>query len=166
MYNHAPPAYDCPFCMIVRAIESERIYSTQADVVLRGPSVIALVSSHQWAGNEPNVLVMPNEHFENIYDLPVRYAAEIHATAQHIALALKAVYACDGVSTRQHNEPAGSQDVWHYHVHVTPRWQGDAFYSRTLQRQLMPGTERARHAERLRACLLAQDSSAMTSAQG
>ncbi len=67
-----------------------------------------------------------------------------------IALALKALYGCDGVSTRQHNEPAGSQDVWHYHLHVTPRYTADAFYSRTHQKQLMPIEERAAHAQRLR----------------
>ncbi len=156
MYNHAPPDYVCPFCLIIRGVQNERIHSVQADVVYRTPAVTALVSSHQWTGNEPNVLVIPNEHFENLYDLPARYAGEIHAVAQKIALALKAVYGCDGVSTRQHNEPAGSQDVWHYHLHVTPRWHGDAFYSRTAQRQLMPSEERARHAERLRACLTSE----------
>jgi histidine triad (HIT) family protein len=153
MYNHAPPDYVCPFCLVIRGVQNERIYSVQADVVYRTAIVTALVSAHQWTGNEPNVLVLPNEHFENIYDLPATYAGEIHAAAQKIALALKAIYGCDGVSTRQHNEPAGNQDVWHYHLHVTPRWRGDAFYSRTSQRQLMPSGERARHAERLRACL-------------
>ncbi len=153
MYNHAPPDYRCPFCRIVRGEWDERDYSSEADVVCRTAIVTALVSSHQWPGNEPNIIVVPNEHFENIYDLPVAYAGEIHAVAQQIALALKAVYGCAGVSTRQHNEPAGSQDVWHYHLHVTPRHLGDAFYSRIPQKRLMPAEERAGYAERLRAHL-------------
>ena len=33
------------------------------------------------------------------------------------------------MSTRQHNEPAGYQDVWHYHVHVFPRYAGDELYA-------------------------------------
>ena len=46
-----------------------------------------------------------------------------------MALTMKVVYSCDGISTRQHNEPAGNQDVWHYHLHVTPRYKDDVFYS-------------------------------------
>jgi diadenosine tetraphosphate (Ap4A) HIT family hydrolase len=43
------------------------------------------------------------------------------------ALALKTAFDCPGVSTRQHNEPAGNQDVWHLHVHVFPRFESDGF---------------------------------------
>jgi histidine triad (HIT) family protein len=68
--------------------------------------------------------------------------------ARMIALAFKEVYGCDGVSTRQHNEPAGNQDVWHYHLHVTPRYAGDQFYESC--REFMPADERARHAQRLK----------------
>ena len=68
-----------------------------------------------------------NEHFENIYDLPIHYALDIHRVARMTALALQRVYSCDGVSTRQHNEPAGNQDVWHYHVHVMPRYKDDQY---------------------------------------
>ena len=41
---------------------------------------------------------------------------------------MKGVLSCDGVSTRQHNEPAGNQDVWHFHQHVFPRYKGDELY--------------------------------------
>ncbi len=61
---------------------------------------------------------------------------------------MKAVYQCDGISTRQHNEPDGNQDVWHYHVHVTPRYHNDGFYMSV--RALMPIEERTKHAEKLR----------------
>jgi histidine triad (HIT) family protein len=72
----------------------------------------------------------------------------IHRVAKRLALAMKLAYGCDGVSTRQHNEPAGNQDVWHYHMHITPRYQNDHFYGSQPAR--MPVEERARHAERLR----------------
>jgi histidine triad (HIT) family protein len=153
MYNHAPPNYTCPFCRIVRSDQGADDFSSEADVVYRTATVTALVSSHQWPGNEPNIIVVPNEHYENIYDLPASRAGEICAAAQQIALALKTIYGCEGVSTRQHNEPAGSQEVWHYHLHVTPRHPGDAFYSRIPQKRLMPAEERAAHANRLRARL-------------
>ncbi len=68
--------------------------------------------------------------------------------AKHVAIALKAVHHCDGVSTRQHNEPAGNQEVWHYHLHVFPRFDGDQLYSSRQQLALLE--ERVRHAEMLR----------------
>ena len=38
---------------------------------------------------------------------------------------MKRADSCDGVSTRQHSEPAGQQEVWHDHLHVLPRFEGD-----------------------------------------
>lgn len=77
---------------------------------------------------------MPDQHFENMYELPKEYAGEIHQAAQLVAFAMKDTYRCDGITTRQHHEPAGSQDVWHYHLHVYPRYKQDLFYfTRGLQ---------------------------------
>jgi histidine triad (HIT) family protein len=73
---------------------------------------------------------------------------ELHRIARAVALTLKAVYDCDGISTRQHNEPAGGQDVWHYHVHVTPRFMDDDFYkSKGIE---FPEELRLQEANRLR----------------
>jgi histidine triad (HIT) family protein len=147
MYNHAPENYNCPFCLLVEGTKNEHVHSVQSDIIYHDQAVTAFISSHQWPNNHGNVIIVPNEHFENIYDLPIQYAQDIHHLARRLAIAMKAVYACDGISTRQHNEPAGSQDVWHYHLHVTPRYANDNYYS--TQRELMPIPERARHAEAL-----------------
>jgi histidine triad (HIT) family protein len=56
-------------------------------------------------------------------------ALDIGRLTRRIAIALKEAFACDGTSTRQHNEPAGNQhDMWHLHVHVFPRYEGDNLY--------------------------------------
>ena len=148
MYNHAPEGYVCPFCLVVQGIENKHISSVQSDIIYRDEAVTAFISSHQWPNNHGNTIVVPNEHFENIYDLPIRYAAGVHRVAKMIAVAMKAVYSCDGVSTRQHNEPSGNQDVWHYHLHVTPRYKDDQFYS--THREFMPTEKRARHSKGIR----------------
>lgn len=149
MHNHAPDGYICPFC---RLAQGERgVYSGESDVVYQDDAVTAFISSHQWPGNPGNVIVIPNEHFENIYDLPVALAAKVHELAKAVALAMKTAWQCDGVSTRQHNEPAGGQDVWHFHLHVTPRFEGDMLYERyASHRVLMPAHERAAYATPLR----------------
>jgi histidine triad (HIT) family protein len=148
MYNHAPENYVCPFCMLIQGIENKHVISVQSDIIYHDTSITAAISSHQRPNNPGNVIIMPNEHFENIYDLPVHYAVDIHRVARLVALAMKAVFNCEGISTRQHNEPAGNQDVWHYHMHVTPRYQDDQFYTAPWER--MPMEDRAVYANKLR----------------
>jgi len=153
MHNHAPENYLCPFCLLIQGMENEQTYSVQSDIVYHDDSVTAFIGSGQWKNNHGNTIIVPNEHFENIYDLPVRYAQAIHRVAKMLALTMKAVYSCDGVSTRQHNEPAGGQDVWHYHLHVAPRYQDDDYYA--TPREFMSISERAMHAEKIRKHLAA-----------
>lgn len=151
MYNHAPENYPCPFCLLIRGIKNQHVHSVQSDIIYHDDAVTVFVTSHQWENNHGNTVIVPNVHYENIYELPEHYAQDIHRLARKLALAMKAAYTCDGISTRQHNEPAGNQDVWHYHLHITPRYHGDGFY--TSGYALMPILERAKHAERLRAAL-------------
>lgn len=108
MYNHAPKDYICPFCLIAQGIESEHIYTKQDDIVYKNEFVTAFIGSGWWKNNKGHVIIIPNNHFENIYDLPDDISAEIHKLERKIAIALKEVYKCDGVSSRQHNEPCGN----------------------------------------------------------
>lgn len=147
--RHAPLGYVCPFCLLVAGVEDGRVLSRQADVVFRDDLTTAFVSSHQYPNNPGHVLVTPNAHFESLYELPDELGAAVHVTSRKVALAIKAAYGCDGVSTRQHNEPAGHQDVWHYHLHVFPRYAGDGLYGATSSLKIPD--ERAAYAARLRA---------------
>ena len=150
MYSHAPENYLCPFCLLIQGVENEHVYSVHSDIIYQDDLVTAFIGSHQWPRNHGNTIIVPNEHFENIFDLPNRYPLVIHGVAKTIALAMKRVYSCDGISTRQHNEPAGHQDVWHYHLHITPRYADDQLYTTYSEKEFMPVSERARHAEKLR----------------
>jgi histidine triad (HIT) family protein len=149
--SHEPPGYACPFCAIVAGNRSDRLTEPE-DVVERTPSTTAWISSRWWERNPGHVIVVPNEHVENMYALEQALAGSIHEAARRIALALRRVYGCEGVSTRQHNEPAGYQEVWHYHLHVFPRWPDDDLYG-SPWRDTTP-SERRPYADRLRAALL------------
>jgi histidine triad (HIT) family protein len=151
MHNHAPDDYACPFCTIAAGRFDS--LTQPGDLVLRTEHVTAFIAAHWWVANAGHVLVIPNAHYENLYDLPDEIGGQIHAAARRIAIALKQVYGCDGVSTRQHNEPAGNQDVWHYHLHVFPRYAGDELYLRTYEHRLTTPEERAPYAAKLRAAL-------------
>ena len=147
--HHAPEGYSCPFCLVVAGVEAPNRKTRQRDVVLRRGQAVAFVASRWWPNNRGHVLVVPTTHYENIFDLPPELAVDIQRAAQTVAFAMKAVYRCDGVSTRQHSEPAGQQDVWHYHLHVYPRYRNDNLYL-TLGTDSDPD-ERAEYAARLAA---------------
>ena len=114
-------------------------------------AVTVFIPLHKWPNNPGHVVIIPNEHYENIYDLPLYLATKINECARAVALAMKATYVCDGISTRQHNEPDGGQDVWHYPLHVFPRYKGDLFYS--TPRELTTADERDACARKLGAQL-------------
>ena len=147
-YFHAPDPYDCPFCRVVSGVERLNHGTKQRDIVYQNEHVTAFIASKWWPNNKGHVLVIPNLHFENIFDLSSDYAREIHHAAQLTALGMKATYGCSGISTRQHNEPDGNQDVWHYHLHVYPRYPCDNLYQ-TRGYPTVPA-ERIPYAERLR----------------
>jgi histidine triad (HIT) family protein len=151
--THAPPGYDCPFCRIVAGADLSGVETRPEDVVLRAPAATAFVASRWWPRNPGHVLVVPNAHHENLYGLPDEDGAAVHALVRRVAIALRASYGCQGTSTRQHNEPAGQQDVWHYHVHVFPRYPGDDLYLVPRPHTPAPPEERRRYAGILRAAL-------------
>lgn len=149
--SHAPATYRCPFCAIVRGEERPDVATKHGDVVLRTEQITAFVASHQWPNNPGHVLVIPNDHFENLYVLPSHLARPIQDMSQTIARALKTAFKCPGTSTRQHNEPAGGQNVWHYHVHIFPRFDSDNLYG--SRRQRIAEEDRATQAELIRSVL-------------
>lgn len=146
--KHAPPGYDCPFCGIARTLPSP---APESAVVLMDTNVFALVPTHHYGGIQGNCLVIPRNHYENVFDMPDDLGNEVFRATRRLANAMRAAFQCEGISTRQHNGPAGNQDVWHYHLHVFPRTTGDELYAG----KKMPYTteERIELAARLRAAL-------------
>ena len=149
-FSHQPDGYRCPFCRLAAGEDLQDDFTKQADVVLRTDAVTAFVAAAWWPANAGHVLVVPNDHYENIYDIPDPVLAMVQVVGKRVALALKATYHCDGTSFRQHNEPAGGQDVWHYHLHVFPRYPGDDLYVRAAERRQTTPDERQLYAQKLR----------------
>ena len=78
--------------------------------------------------DQPNpykVLVIPRAHIETIYDLSADQAARIFQAAIKIARAIREASGCDGLNVVQSNGRAGQQDVFHFHLHLVPRFDGD-----------------------------------------
>jgi histidine triad (HIT) family protein len=71
-----------------------------------------------------HTLVLPKAPARNILDVAPDDLAHVAKVAQRIAQAGMKVFAADGVTVQQFNEPAGGQVVFHLHVHVIPRQDG------------------------------------------
>lgn len=151
--SHEPPGYACPFCLIQRGVLNEQ--NRLEDVVAGDDLAFARISPKWWPGSPGAALVIPRAHHENLYDVPAAVGHAVWDLTSRVARAMRASYGCDGISTRQHNEPAGGQDVWHLHVHVFPRWRDDRLYERDGESRWVGPEERAPYAERLRGALLA-----------
>jgi len=126
-------------------------------VVFRDEHTVALVSGKWWRAGPGHLLVIPATHVENLYDLPDDLAGPLLRTARRMAVLLTEVDGCDGTSLRQHNEPAGNQDVWHLHFHVFPRWKGDDLYERSGDTLLPTKDEQIARAEALRNAIQRDD---------
>ena len=146
--KNAPAGYDCPFCRLAETLPQP---AAESAVVLVQPNVFAFVPLHHYAGIRGNCLVAPRLHFENVLDIPDELGNEFFRATRRLSHAMKQAFGCDGISTRQHNGPAGDQDVWHFHLHVFPRFHNDGLHSG--QKALYVGEEREDAADRLRAAL-------------
>jgi histidine triad (HIT) family protein len=153
MFNHEPRNYDCPFCSLVSGIESD--LNRRQDIVYENSHVIASVAPKWWNKNPGHVLVIPKHHYENIYDISDEAIAEVYKVVKKISVAIRSTYDCDGTSNRQHNEPAGNQDVWHFHTHVYPRFDADNLYQNHDDKRFVSAEERLPYAEKLRNYLAA-----------
>jgi histidine triad (HIT) family protein len=145
MNIHQPAAYRCPFCSILAGGEDERLF------VLRDGQVAAVLSLHQQVGNPGALLLFPVRHLESIYSTPEELGAPLFSATKRLAVALKEALACDGITIRQNNEPAGDQEVWHYHVHIVPRYENDNYHHEP--RFAMPVPERIKYVKQLRDAL-------------
>jgi histidine triad (HIT) family protein len=155
MFNHAPTNYDCPFCLLVRGKSDGR--NDQHDIIYQNEHATALISAKWWANNPGHAFVIPNKHYENIYDTPDSELAEVYKVVKKVAIAIRTTYDCEGTSTRQHNEPAGNQEALHLHVHVFPRYKDDQLYVNYNQYRITGSDERQPYVAKLRA-FLANDS--------
>ena len=78
--------------------------------------------------DQPNpykVLIIPRAHVETVYDLSDEQAAAIFKATVKIVRGVRDVSKCEGMNLVQSNGKAGQQDVFHFHLHIVPRFLGD-----------------------------------------
>lgn len=109
---------NCIFCKIAKGdIPSHKIYEDE--------HVFAFLDIKP--NNPGHTLVIPKEHFENIYTIPDEEFARVSLGAKKIALAIKNSLDADGINLSMNNEEAAGQVIFHAHLHVIPRYKTDGF---------------------------------------
>ena len=107
---------NCIFCKIANGdIPSRTIYENDLFRVIldNGPAT------------DGHALVLPKDHYANLFEIPADTAAEAMKTAQTVAAMLKEKLHADGLNLVQNNGETAGQTVHHFHMHIIPRYKGD-----------------------------------------
>lgn len=72
-----------------------------------------------------HALILPKEHYANIYEIPDDLAGKAMILAKKMAAKMKEVLPCDGVNVVQNNGTCAGQTVFHFHMHLIPRYEDD-----------------------------------------
>jgi len=134
---------DCVFCEIVAGqIPSTRVYEDESTLVFMDIGEV----------NPGHVLVTVKAHVENIFGLNDTLAAAVFRTAARAARAVQKAYAPEGVTLYQANGAAAGQTVFHFHLHLVPRYAQDGMHL-TWPAKNPPREQLEANAARLRAAL-------------
>ena len=107
---------DCIFCKIAAGeIPSATLYEDDDFRVILdlGPA------------SKGHALLIPKEHYRNLYDLDDEKAAKVLPLAKKMISKMTDVLECDGYNIVQNNEECAGQTVFHFHMHMIPRYKGD-----------------------------------------
>jgi histidine triad (HIT) family protein len=73
-----------------------------------------------------HILILPKKHIANLFELDDDTASKAFIVARKVATALKEELNCDGINLQQNNGEAAGQTVFHFHIHLIPRYQNDS----------------------------------------
>lgn len=108
---------ECIFCAIAEGkIPSAKVYEDKH--VFAFMDIAPATPGH--------LVIIPKQHYRNIFDLPTEVGSKIMETAIPLATAIREALNPDGLNLIQNNEPAGFQTVFHFHLHLIPRWEADS----------------------------------------
>jgi len=108
----------CEFCKLARKED-------EASVVFEDERTMAFLDIRPV--NDGHTLVIPKAHYENIYEIPDDELAYLYKVVKKVAGAAKKAVKAEGISITQHNGRAALQRVFHLHVHIIPRYEGQGF---------------------------------------
>ncbi|MGN0252055.1 MAG: HIT family protein [Oliverpabstia sp.] len=107
---------NCIFCKIAAGeIPSATLYEDEEFRVILdlGPA------------SKGHALILPKQHYANLYELPDELAEKVIRLAKKMVIAMTKALQCDGFNVVQNNGEAAGQTVFHFHMHLIPRYKED-----------------------------------------
>ncbi|HKJ95654.1 MAG TPA: HIT family protein [Gammaproteobacteria bacterium] len=110
----------CVFCGIVAGeLPAARIAEDEAMITI----------ADAFPASPGHALVIAKGHYADLFTLPASLLGPVYRAVQRVAAAQRSALAPDGIAVTQFNGRAAGQTVFHYHVHVVPRWAGQPWQS-------------------------------------
>ncbi len=109
-------ADDCIFCKIVAG-------ELPAERVAEDEHTVSFMDLNPWTRG--HALVIPRRHSRNLYEVPDEDLRNTATAAKQLAERMRDLLRCDGVNLLNACEPAAWQTVFHFHIHVIPRYADD-----------------------------------------
>ncbi len=107
---------NCIFCKIAKGeIPSKTLYEDERFRVILdlGPAT------------KGHALILPKAHYADLYELPEELAGEAMKLAKKMAAKMTEKLKCEGFNLIQNNGDMAGQTVFHFHMHMIPRYQAD-----------------------------------------
>ncbi|TSB45789.1 HIT family protein [Alkalicoccobacillus porphyridii] len=115
----------CVFCSIISGdIPSKKIYEDEHTYAFFDISQVT----------KGHTLVVPKHHHKNLFELPESEVSHVFKTVQKVATALNKTFSPAGLNLVNNNGEAAGQTVFHYHVHLIPRYdQADGYQAKWVE---------------------------------
>ncbi len=108
---------NCIFCRIIgNEISSVSLYEDDDFKVIM--DISPAVKGH--------AVLIPKKHFANLFEMEEETASKVFVVAAKVAKAMKEELKCDGLNLLQNNGEAAGQTVFHFHLHLIPRFHNDS----------------------------------------
>lgn len=110
---------NCIFCKIIAGdIPSATVYEDENFKAIMDIAPAA----------KGHVILIPKNHCADLFSLEGEASSKALAVAAKVAKAIKEELKADGLNLLQNNGEAAGQTVFHFHIHLIPRYQGDKLY--------------------------------------
>lgn len=107
---------DCIFCKLANGVfPTNSIYEDENFNVILDLS----------PATKGHALILPKVHADNLYELPDETAAKAFVLAKKLMTSMTEKLGCDGFNVVQNNGSVAGQTVFHFHMHLIPRYEND-----------------------------------------
>ena len=107
---------DCIFCKLANGIIPTNTISEDDEfraILDAGPAT------------KGHALILPKEHYANLFELPEEVTGKAFILAKKLAAKNKDLLKADGFNIVQNNGETAGQTVFHFHIHLIPRFKDD-----------------------------------------